>query len=211
MKPIANKISKKQAGYSLVELSVALAIVAVILVGGLMGTRQILMTNNVNNQLKESAQVIAKITRNFQKQTDTSAASVANLAPIGVWPAERASLDATTKKWTVRGVMGGSAEYVFANKAAIVSMAPNQGFLYYIHNVPSAACADLVNGLDSMAYAIYAGDATKLQTASLDGSTPGADFKAVKVGDTNQVSQADLATGCDNSKARVSIIAAVRM
>ena len=49
MQPIANKIAKKQAGYSLVELSVALAIVAVILVGGLMGTRQILLTNNVNS------------------------------------------------------------------------------------------------------------------------------------------------------------------
>ena len=60
MQPIANKIAKKQAGYSLVELSVALAIVAVILVGGLMGTRQILLTNNIYNQLKDSAQVIAK-------------------------------------------------------------------------------------------------------------------------------------------------------
>lgn len=210
MKHLSQNISKKQGGYSLVELSIALAIVSVILVGGLMGTRQILMTNNVNNQLKESAQVIAKITRNFQKQSDTSAASVTNLAPIGVWPAERASKD-TAGKWTIRGVMGGSAEHVFANKAAIVSMAANQGFLYYIHNVPSAACADLVNGLDSMAYAIYAGDATKLLATSIDGSTPGTDFKAVKVGDTNQVNQADLATGCDNSKARVSIIAAVRM
>ena len=62
MKTLANKFAKPQAGYSLVELSVALAIVAVILVGGLMGTRQILLTNNVNNQLKDAAQVIAKVT-----------------------------------------------------------------------------------------------------------------------------------------------------
>jgi prepilin-type N-terminal cleavage/methylation domain-containing protein len=208
MKHLSQNISKKQGGYSLVELSIALAIVSVILVGGLMGTRQILMTNNVNNQLKESAQVIAKITKNFQKQSDTKEATVDNLAPVGVWPSERASKD-TGGKWAIRGVMGGSAEHVFANKAQIVSMAASQGFMYYIHNVPSAACADLVNGLDSMAYAIYAGDAAKLTT--IDGATPGSDFEVVKAADTNQVNQAKLAKGCDNSLARVSIIAAVRM
>jgi prepilin-type N-terminal cleavage/methylation domain-containing protein len=98
MQPIANKIAKKQAGYSLVELSVALAIVAVILVGGLMGTRQILLTNNVNNQLKDSAQVIAKITRQFQNALTTSGATNENLVPLSYWPQERFT-NTSTNKW----------------------------------------------------------------------------------------------------------------
>lgn len=208
MKTFKRKLTIKQGGYSLVELSVALAIVSVILVGGLMGTRQILMTNNVNNQLKDSAQVISKISRNFQKQNDTTDALVDNLAPVGVWPTERAT-KGTDGKWTIRGVMGGSSEIVFPNTAAVGSMTAKQGFMYYIHNVPSGACADLVNGLDSMAFAIFAGDATKLTT--IDGSIPPTDFSKVKDADKNQVSQSELAKGCDTSKARVSIVAAVRM
>jgi prepilin-type N-terminal cleavage/methylation domain-containing protein len=207
MKHLANKIAKKQGGYSLVELSIALAIVAVILVGGLMGTRQIIMTNNVNNQLKDSAQVITKITRNFQKQPDTSTVLVNNLAPIGVWPAERATKD-SSGNWTVRGIMGGSTETVFPNTDTTIGSLStvNQGFLYTIHNIPSAACADLVNGLDSIAYAIYAGDASKFTPSGAEPT-----LTKVKAADTNQVDQATLATGCSTANARVSVVAVIRM
>jgi prepilin-type N-terminal cleavage/methylation domain-containing protein len=207
MKHLTHNISKKQGGYSLVELSIALAIVAVILVGGLMGTRQIIMTNNVNNQLKDAAQVITKITRNFQKQPDTSTVSVNNLAPIGVWPAERATLTGTT--WTVRGIMGGSTETVFPNTDTTIGSlsTANQGFLYTIHNIPSAACADLVNGLDSIAYAIYAGNAVGFTPSGAEPTT----LATVKAADANQVNQATLATGCSTANARVSVVAVIRM
>lgn len=206
MKHLTHNISKKQGGYSLVELSIALAIVAVILVGGLMGTRQIIMTNNVNNQLKDAAQVITKITRNFQKQPDTSTVLVNNLAPIGVWPAERATL--ASGNWTVRGIMGGSTETVFPNADTIGSLSTaNQGFLYTIHNIPSAACADLVNGLDSIAYAIYAGNAVGFAPSGAEPTT----LAKVKAADTNQVNQETLATGCSTANARVSVVAVIRM
>lgn len=212
MQPIANKIAKKQAGYSLVELSVALAIVAVILVGGLMGTRQILLTNNVNNQLKDSAQVIAKITRQFQNAMDTSGATTANLVPLSYWPKERftntstASGTSTIVKTEVRGVIAGSNEYIFPNEEDEGKLAKNTGFVYYFQKVPSAACADMVLGLDNMAYAIYAGNSSGMTPAGKKST-----LTEVKAADAATVSAAKMATGCNSTAPQVDIAAFIRL
>ena len=205
MKAVKNASAKRQQGYSLVELSVALAIVAVIVVGGLMGTRQILLTNNVNNQLKDSAQVVAKVIRQYQKQNSTAGVSTATLAPLGVWPAERTTNAAGV--WDVRGIIGGSTEHVFPNDVGIGSLAANSGFVYTIRNVPSAACADMVSGLDSMSFAIYAGPSPAV--APLNGATPATAI--VKVADTAQVNPVTLAAGCSSANAMVDITAVIRI
>lgn len=204
MKPIANKIAKKQAGYSLVELSVALAIVAVILVGGLTGTRQILMTNNVNNQLKDSALVISKVTRQFQNSLSTSGATNANLVPLSIWPSDRYTAAAGAS--SVKGVMSNTNEYIFPNKAQIGDLAPNTGFMYTFTNVPSAACADMITGLDNMAYAIYAG---KAGAAPTDGANPSTTL--VKVSNSSRFDASALATGCNSVNATVDITAVIRL
>lgn len=196
---------KAQRGYSLVELSIALAIIAVIVVGGLMGTRQILLTNNVNNQLKDSAQVLAKITRQYQKQNNTVGASIGALAPLGIWPSERTTNAGGV--WSVRGVIGGTGELVFENAAAIGSLPAGQGLVYTLRNVPSAACADLVSGLDPLAFAIYAGKAAGADPAN--GATPAT--TAVKVADTQSVNMGDLAQGCSSANALVDVTAIVKL
>ena len=212
MQPIANRIAKKQAGYSLVELSVALAIVAVILVGGLMGTRQILLTNNVNNQLKDSAQVIAKITRQFQNALTTSGATNENLVPLSYWPKERftntstASGTSTIVKTEVRGVIAGTKEHIFSNSAEIGKLGVNSGFVYYFEDVPSAACADLVSGLDNMAYAIYAGSASGVTPS---GAKPGSN--EVKKPDDATISPTELGKGCSSVNPLVDIAAIIRL
>jgi len=212
MQTIENKIAKKQAGYSLVELSVALAIVAVILVGGLMGTRQILLTNNVNNQLKDSALVIAKITRQFQNALTTEGASNENLVPLSYWPQERftntsvTSGTVTTVKTEVRGVIGGSKEHIFTNAADIGKLTAKTGFVYYFEKVPSAACADLVSGLDNMSYAIYAGSSIGVTPS---GAKPGT--TEVKAPDAATISPAELGKGCSSANPLVDIAAFIRM
>ena len=210
MQPIANKIAKKQAGYSLVELSVALAIVAVILVGGLMGTRQILLTNNVNNQLKDSALVIAKITRQFQNSLDTSGATNANLVPLSIWPVDRFTNSTNTSgvfSGKVNGVIANTNEYITPNSAKIGSLEANNGFLYTFTNVPAAACPDLISGLDNMAYALYAGKTTGTAPSSV---IP-ASLTAVKAEDTARFAADKLAAGCSSLHGTVDITAVIRL
>jgi prepilin-type N-terminal cleavage/methylation domain-containing protein len=194
-----------QRGYSLVELSIALAIVAVIVLGGLVGTRQILLSNSVNNQLKESAGTISKITRLYQRQTTTTGATVASLAKVGVWPAERTFIDGEVTK--VRGVIAGTSELLFPNAAAAGSMLATQGLIYTIRNVPSGVCADLVNGLDSMAFAIWVNGA-----ATSDPTTGAIPTEGnVKAVDTNAVKLTELIKQCDSAKALVDVTVAVKI
>lgn len=192
-----------QRGYSLVELSVALAIVAVILVGALVGTRQLLLSNSVNNQVKEMAVVIAKVQRHFVKQNTTTGATTQTLAPLSVWPAERAAM--ANNNWSVRGVLNGSSEFISSNTAPIGTLPTAGGFLYTLRQVPVDACADLVTALDPLSFAIYAGPT---RTSEPDGSTP-TTLTVVKAADSSAVSMTMLATGCAPASGGIVDIAVV--
>ena len=192
MKHIARRHfkSSSQSGYSLVELSVALAILAVILVGALMGTRQVMLSNSINNQVRDSATLIAKVQRLYTKQASTTGATTHVLGRMGVWPAERATVSATTT--TVRGVLNGSSELIFSNDSAIGSLPANGGFIYTLRNVPTEACADLISAFDSLSFAIYAG--TSPAAAPTTGATP--TLTTVKAADATAVDMANQATAC---------------
>ena len=193
-----------QTGFNLVELSVALAIVAVLLVGALMGTRQIMMSNMVNTQTRDAASVINKVKRLYVNQTSTSGASTASLGPQGIWPPERATVNSATDTKVV-GAITGSNEYIFANTADIGTMTANTGFIYTLNKVQKEACAELVTALDALAFAIYVG----APAAPTTGATPST--TVVKAGD-GTLSMANLGTGCAAATADgVSIAVAFKM
>ena len=182
--------SGAQSGYTLVELSVSLAIMAVILVGALMGTRQVMLSNGINNQIRDSANLMAKVQRHYTKQASTAGASTHVLGRMGVWPAERATVTANTT--TVRGVLNGSSELIFSNDAAMGSLPANGGFIYTLRNVPTEACADLISAFDTLAFALYAG--VSPAAAPTTGATP--TLTEVKGADTASVDTAKLASAC---------------
>ena len=174
------------------ELSVAMAIVAVILVGALMGTRAVLLSNSVTNQIRDSAAVIVKVQRHFAKQASTKGATTTVLGPLGIWPSERATSGTT---WAIRGVLSGSSEYIFSNTEAIGTLPANGGFIYTLRGVQQEACGELASALDTVAFAMYVG--TSPASEPSDGSTPST--TVVKAADTNAVDMAALGPACKPS------------
>ena len=202
------KLSKqKQKGYSLIELSVALSIVAVVIVAGLVGARQVLLSNSVNSQIRESNQTISKLRKALARQTDTSELTGSASGQLGVWPNDRSSC--TAGVCTNRSVFNQAFEHAFTNTAAHGNNLPiNGGVMYVLWHVPNQACTDLVNGLDASAYALYAGVSTAAQPTT--GAVP-ATFTTVKAPDAGTVSVANLAAGCANSSGYSDIYAAIQL
>ena len=203
------KIHKyQQKGYSLIELSVALSIVAVIIVAGLVGARQVLLSNSINSQMRESNQTIAKLRKALSRQTDTAGLTGSNAGLLGVWPNDRSSCTAAGV-CTNRSVFNQAFEHAFTNTDAHGNNLPaNAGVMYVLWHVPNQACTDLVNGLDASAYALYAGVSTASQPTT--GAVP-AGFATVKAADTSTVSVANLAAGCANSSGYSDIYAAIQL
>jgi prepilin-type N-terminal cleavage/methylation domain-containing protein len=102
-----------QKGYSLVELSVALSIVAVVIVAGLLGARQVMLSNTTNNQIRESNQTIAKLRKTMASQTSTADLTNVVATKLGAWPNDRSTC--TTTECTNRAMFNGAFEYAFTN------------------------------------------------------------------------------------------------
>ena len=194
-----------QKGYSLVELSVALSIVAVVIVAGLLGARQVMLSNTTNNQIRESNQTIAKLRKTMASQTSTADLTNVVATKLGAWPNDRSTC--TTTECTNRAMFNGAFEYAFTN-SAISTMAANTGVIYVLHKVPTQVCADLVNGLNGAAVALYAG--ASATAAPTKGDVP-TTLTAVKSGTGSNISVADLATGCTSSSGLSDIYAAIQM
>ena len=77
---------KKQGGYTLVELAIAVAILAVLIVAGLTGVQGILTSSKVNDQIKTVAKLSSKVSAAFAS-TQTSGINTATLANLGGWEA----------------------------------------------------------------------------------------------------------------------------
>jgi prepilin-type N-terminal cleavage/methylation domain-containing protein len=75
---------KKQGGYTLVELAIAVAILAVLIVAGLSGVQGILNSSKVNEQIKTVSKMSSKVNSLFSSTT-TSGISTNNMRDLGAW------------------------------------------------------------------------------------------------------------------------------
>ena len=109
-----SKPSIKQKGYSIVELSIALAIISIILVTALAGVQRILRSNNVNEDLKNINLVASKLAVMLSTVPNTAGITQAQLIDLRMFEGMRvdAALD------TVTNAFGGLIT-VIPNNAAI--------------------------------------------------------------------------------------------
>ena len=181
----------QQKGYTLVELAIAVAILAVLIVAGLTGVQGILTSGKVNDQIKTVAKLGSKISANFGSLS-TSGITLSTVANLGGWDTSKVSGTGTAT--AVRSAFNGG-EFIISNTTAISGIAANSGVIYTIGSVPREACPDLANGIGALAHGI----AVKTATATSAEAWPGAETtttKFLKTPGTSNIDPATLASGC---------------
>ena len=175
----------QQKGYTLVELAIAVAILAVLIVAGLTGVQGILTSGKVNDQIKTVAKLGSKISANFGSLS-TSGITLSTVANLGGWDTSKVSGTGTAT--AVRSAFNGG-EFIISNTTAISGIAANSGVIYTIGSVPREACPDLANGIGALAHGI----AVKTATATTAETTT---TKFLKTPGTSNIDPATLASGC---------------
>ncbi len=187
-------LRKRQAGYTLIELSISLAIIAVLLVGTLTGVQSLLRANNANNTISSTQAAITNITKLYAASSDKTIYAHAELAKMGVW--EKSALTTTTVG-TVTTATGaknpfGGSITVYRNKtgfgADLNAVADDIGYWYRLNGIPGESCASVATSFVNTADAIYIS-----QAASILETRPNTNgYK-----DPSTKSTANLATGCN--------------
>ena len=191
LQPLA--VKPKQGGYTLVELAIAIAILAVLIVAGLSGVQSILTSGKVNDQIKTVAKLSSKVSSFYSG--GTSGVTAAEVARNGGWDTGKytTSGSGATATATITSSFG-TTETIASNGSTVIGdIAANTGFIYTIKAVPKSACADLANGLSGLVYAIgvTAKDAGPLS------SWASTNTNVVKVSSATGVNTANLAASCD--------------
>ena len=186
----ASPQTKRQGGYTIIELSIALTIIAVLIVAGLTGVSTVLNNSKANGQIEESGIVLAKLQSTL---TSTSASGLTTAIAIGssYFPTSRVSGTAVTNKFN-------GSEFVASNATALtttegVVAAANVGAIYTITGVPKAVCANIATSLATLANSawIYSSTTvtesnstatTNLTAATSQIKAPGAQVLAARVG-----------------------------
>jgi len=185
----------KQKGYTIIELGIALAIIAVLIVAGLAGVTTVLNNSKSNAQIEDSGIVLAKL-QSLLTSTSASGINTAGAVGAGFFPAARVTGTGTAA--TVANKFGGS-EFVGSNSAALVGTtegvvaAANVGAIYTIMSVPKAVCANIATSLATLANSAWIYNATQNEsnhattTANFTSTTsqiktPGGQFLGARVG-----------------------------
>ena len=95
----ASPQTKRQGGYTLVELAIAIAILAVLIVAGLSGVQGILTSSKVNDQIKTVAKLSSKVSGNFMNG-GTSGMTTTGLAGLSAWDSGRVKVSSGTASVT---------------------------------------------------------------------------------------------------------------
>lgn len=150
---VQSQYKKSQRGYSLIELSIVLAIIAVIIAGAIFGVQAILRANNVNKTISQTNFAVNKIVAKLIRDPNYAGATTQNLSAQGqeVWEANYIT-NGGTPNADVQNPFGNNI-YVRSLNAAEFNIDPDQAYIYTLTGIPVAACSDLAAGLEGLALA----------------------------------------------------------
>lgn len=163
-------VKPKQGGYTIIELGIALTIIAVLIVAGLAGVSSLLLSSKANSQIEDSGRALAKL-QAILTSTTVSSVTTASANGMGLFPTSRISGSGATTKITT--VMGGGDEFVRSNSGTALTTAANgidlplnTGAVYTLTGIPKAVCSDIASSLASISAAAYVYTATPAEADS---------------------------------------------
>lgn len=155
----ATKKAKAQRGYSLIELSIAMAILSVIIVGSLVGVQRILANNRTNNVLQFVPRLNATLISGTLGGGGGTVINTALAGRLGAF--DPTTITGAGDDISVRNEYGGTYNLV-SNSSVVGNSAINGGYYIYITNVPRSVCPILANGLSAMTEGMWIGTAAQL-------------------------------------------------
>ena len=183
----ASPQTNTQGGYTIIELSIALTIIAVLIVAGLSGVSTVLNSSKANAQIEDSGIVLAKLQSTL---TSSNVSGMTTAAAVGssYFPTSRVLNNVVTNKF-------GGGEFIASNAdlaaATGVVAGPNVGAIYTITAVPTAVCADIASSLANLSNSAWIHTEGKAEgtagapagvTAASQIKAPGGPVNAVRIG-----------------------------
>lgn len=188
---------KSQRGYSLIELSIALALLAAIIVSSFIGVQRILASNRANELLRTVPTIHSAIVGATANATADSIKDIttSQVAGFGAFPQNAMVIDATTNAFTsATNPFGGKYEVAGTGPTAIGTVPIGEGYLLWMNNIPQSMCATVVNGLAPLASGIYVYDGDQVAAAGNPAAAAGKPMDATAT--VKQIAADELAKGC---------------
>jgi prepilin-type N-terminal cleavage/methylation domain-containing protein len=194
----------QQAGYTLVELAISIAIISVLVVSALFGVQRIVDNKNVN----ATSQHVTLANTNIQKFAAMLAdksfpMNTNNAANLGIWP-DNITTKVNGLVTKVSNPFGGNY-YTGTSSADIGAVTAGNGYYIIITNVPDKVCAQVAGMFGASAWQIQIGDETgffNMPTSAIAGNTSAAD---VKLPGTDRINVANLNAKCGTAAPRKTI------
>lgn len=194
-------------GFSLVEIALAIALVAGMVVAGAVWINRILQDQQMNSVRVDAAATMNAAMAAYASFTSTVSATPATLSSQNVWPADRVSWSGQ-KKVVIRGHFPGSQEFMWGNTDDWNEFPVGVGFIYHITELPPRVCAQLVTSLAVLPHVHRAWAGIHVRNPE-DGRSPAkkatSQLTVVKKRNVDPVDLVELAAACDgNSKKHIA-------
>ena len=149
----------KQKGYTIIELGISLAIIAVLIVAGLAGVTAVLNNSKSNGQIEESGIVLAKLQSTL---TSTSVSGMTTAVAVGssYFPTSRVSGTTVTSKFNGNEFVASNANALTSTEGVVAAI--GGGAIYTITGVPRAVCANIATSLATLANSAWVYSSTSV-------------------------------------------------
>ena len=139
-----------QAGFTVVELSVAVAIAGILLVGAISLVQTVLQTSRANDTAGGLSRVFAQIEKYYNNQPDYSGINTDGMVGLGVFQGPFLA-SGTSPNQSVNSRFGYQvAVTALTNYSSGSVNGKNQAYAVVFSGVPQKVCADLVTAADSI-------------------------------------------------------------